>query len=152
MKKRFFLILALFTPLLLLAQETEVELPKDFNAVLDFFLPVIIGQIVVLLTDAKKYMGSGIWDWGVFFKSKVTPFLLTTAASVVVYFLIVYVPFSQPFVEVITGPLGVITAAGLFGALQSVIDGLLKPTVDPSTPEAVNMRYDQPVVHTRKTF
>ena len=152
MKKVIIFTIAFLLPLLVLGQNEGDELPRDFNAIMDFFLPVIIGQVVVLLTDAKKYMGSGIWDWGVFFKSKIAPFLLTTAASVIVYLLLVYAPFSKPFIEVITGPIGAVTAAGLFGALQSVIDGLLKPTVDPETPAAINMRYDQPMVPTRKSF
>ena len=142
----------MFMPLLLLAQGTDPELPREFNAIVDFFLPAVIGQIVVLLTDAKKYMGSGIWDWGVFLKTKVTPFLLTTAASVVVYLLLLYAPFTKPFIEVVTGPIGAVTAAGLFGALQSVVDGMLKPTVNPEEPEAVNMSYDQPVLRSRKTL
>ena len=146
-------MLALFMPLLLIAQETEVGLPRGFNAILDFFLPVLTGQIIILLSDAKKYMGSGIWSWGVFFSTKIKPFLITLGIAVGVYLLLAYASFMQPFLEVFTGPIGALTAAGLFAAAQAIIDGWSKPTVDPEAPQAVsavNMRYDQPVGVSKK--
>lgn len=126
MKNLMLIFVFLLLPLTIFAQGVD-ELPTTFNGVVEFLLPAILGQLSVLFMDAKKYMSTELWSWGVFFKTKIQPFLLVTAAAIGILLLMMYAPFMEPFLEVMTGPIGEMTAFGIFGAAQALIDGFLKP-------------------------
>lgn len=143
MKTLFVTFLILLAPTLLLAQGTEqLELDPSFNAIYDFFLPGVIGAALVLASDAKKYILSGAWSWSVFFKTKALPFILTVVFAVVIYLVLAYVPIARPFIEIFTGyELVEITSAALMGAAAAIINGVIKPTVDPALPKEAQRSY-----------
>lgn len=130
--KNFLTFMLLFIVSVAFAQEIpDAETAASFSAVKSFFLPAIISGALVLWADASKHIRGGTWDTGVFFKTKIKPFLLTTVLGIVLYFVLIYVPMTKPFIEALAdSDLAEFTSAGLFGLATSIVDGLLKKPSD----------------------
>lgn len=128
MKKFMLLLLSVFCISTMFAmQEPSESIEVTFSAIKSIFLPGIVSMLLVLFADAKRYFLSEEWSWKIFFTTKIKPFLLTTVGGVVLYVLLGYVPFLQPFVEILTeSELTEITSAAFFGAAVAIVDGFTK--------------------------
>ena len=106
------------------------EMSASLKDVFAFFAATVIGSLASLFADAKKWIGSGQWDWSVFRDTKIKPFLFSLVGSIVLYFLLYYLPMLKPVVEALSGvSLLEITAGALMMAATALIDGFMKPTV-----------------------
>lgn len=130
MKKEILFIALLLTILaspLLYAQTGELD--TSFSAVKSFFLPSLITALLVLFADAKKWMFSGEWSWTIFWNSKFKPFIFSMVGGIVLYFVLAFLPFTKPFIEVLGGSeFAELTAASFIGMATAIINGILKPT------------------------
>lgn len=111
----------------------DVEPDRSFNAILQFFLPAILSSAIVLLSDASKWWSTGLWDWSVFFKTKIQPFLISLGVAVVIYLMLLYVPFIKPILEgMVQYNLTEVTAVALIGMATALIDNFSKkePTAE----------------------
>lgn len=107
-----------------------VEGESLISQVLSFFIPAILGSISALVSDAKKWIGSGQWDWDIFWSTKIRPFLYTLVLAVLIFISIKFVPFLTTVYEALSGvSLVEFTAYTLFTAASAIIDGFIKPTI-----------------------
>lgn len=106
-----------------------LEASFSIGALVQFFLPAILGSLAVFFADAKKWMSSGEWDWGVFWSTKISPFLLSLGVAVVIYFGITFLPWTQDIFEALSGVnLLEFTAFSLMGMASAILNGILKKT------------------------
>lgn len=111
------------------AQDAEVpveELELTLPAILNFFLPAILGSISMLFADAKKWFGSE-WDWNVFWQTKIKPFLISIGIAVGIYVLLSVAPFLKPAIEALSG-VGLVEASAYVFMLAAtgLVDNFLK--------------------------
>lgn len=137
MKNLFVLIILSLISVPVFGQDVDpVETETVFSAALEFFLPALLGSIIMLISDAQKWIGSGMWDWTAFWSTKVKPFLITVAGAIGLYFAILYVPALKRVVEALSQvDLTEFTAFTLFAAVQGLLNGFLKPK-EPKEPVA----------------
>lgn len=102
-------------------------LDPSFTSALQFFLPAIGAALSMIAVEARKYMFTPLWDTEVFLKSNAIPLGINIAAAIVVYFMLIYVPFLTPILENLAGATLVVTSAGIFGFSQGLIKGFLQP-------------------------
>lgn len=125
MKKAILTTICLLFVAVAFAQGTELD--PSFSAIKSFFLPSLGASALLLWTDTWKHIRTGDWEFGVFLKTKFFPFALTQVIAVAIYLLLSYMPWSQPYIEVITGSdLASYTAAVFVGAASRVVDDFLK--------------------------
>lgn len=133
--RNYLLLFMLFFTVSIFAQEVVETVDTSFDAVKSLFLPAIFASLLVLFAEAKKYFFTDEWDFKVFLSTNIIPFLLTNGIAVVLYFLIAYLPFSKPFIEILAGSaITELTAGALIGTATAIVKGLLKPRVTEEQP------------------
>lgn len=124
-----------------LIQEPEPD--KSFIGILNFFIPAIIASVGTLFSDASKWWSTGMWDWKVFFDTKLKPFLLSLGVAIAVYAAILYVPFLRPMLEGMAQyNLTEVTAFTMIGLASALIDNVLKKEPTPEEQRAFVRRYN----------
>lgn len=130
--KKLFLVLFMLIGVLSFAQ-VATETPTQTKTVLDLLktlvLPVVIAQVLVLVSDAGKYIKAGEFVFSIFFTSKIKPFLITHVLSIVLVALYVFVPYFTMLFTTFTGSELVMTSFGLYAAVTALVDGFLKKTI-----------------------
>lgn len=126
--RNLFLFFAMLFTLNVFAQG---DLETSFGGVLNFFLPAILGSLSVLLADAKKWMGSGQWDWSLFWGTKFRPFMYSLGLAIIIYLSVAFLPWSQQLFESLAGiNMTEITAFTLMGMASALLNGIFKKTKD----------------------
>lgn len=110
-----------------IAQTAEVVLETEFSAVTSFLLPAILSSLLALWMDTVKHIKAGTYDPMIALKTKIIPFVVTIALSVGIYYLLAYLPATQPFIETLAGhELAEVTAGSITGMASVIVDALYK--------------------------
>lgn len=129
MKKLLAVVFAFFAvTLTLYATTNSIDTSNSLELSLKaYFIPAVIGQIIVLLADAKKHMIQGHWSTEIFVKTKLKVFGITTAIALGQYIILFYLPAAELLVKALTeAHLIEFISVTMFAAYASVIDGLTK--------------------------
>ena len=97
------------------------ELVTSISAIWAFFLPFILGQVLILLAEAKKHITSNNVDWAIFIQTNLKPFGVTLGGAIVIYLLLAWLPVLQPLLESATGVTFTIISATTLGAAATGI-------------------------------